>query len=264
MLHYWRMELMAKQQKLSICRREMLFHGMQLFQKREQPEQERLQYPSPSVDFAASRAYFSGDYSSVHHQRYPSLPLANPYIYVFIYNRKGQDVHIMPELLLNIFEEKWAVIEAEYNPDWRYEMVRYVGLLTPTSRKTHPFSCPPPEMRSLDRSKSMTMTVDSKLKQSNFAPVGRAPVLEKLKAKDPHKRDMTFEEKQRLSTNLQCLPSEKLDNIVQIIKNSNLALCQHDDEIEVDIDSVDAETLWELDWFVTNYKKSLSKNKRKA
>ncbi|KAA8526777.1 hypothetical protein F0562_008994 [Nyssa sinensis] len=180
------------------------------------------------------------------------------------YNPKGQDVHIMAELLLNIFEERWAVIEAEYNPDWRYEMVRDAGLLTPTSRKTHPFPRPPPEMRSLDRSESMTMTVDSKLKQSNFAPVGRAPVLKKPKAKDPHKRDMTFEEKQRLSTNLQCLPSEKLDNIVQIIKNSNSALCQHDDEIEVDIDSVDAETLWELDRFVTNYKKSLSKNKRKA
>ncbi|KAA8522163.1 hypothetical protein F0562_012836 [Nyssa sinensis] len=129
----------------------------------------------------------------------------------------------MAELLLNIFEEKWAVIEAEYNPDWRYEMVRYVGLLTPTSRKTHPFPRPP-EMRSLDRSESMTMTVDSKLKQSNFAPVGRAP----------------------------------------IIKNSNSAFCQHDYEIEVDIDSVDAETLWELGRFVTNYKKSLSKNKRKA
>jgi hypothetical protein len=32
----------------------------------------------------------------------------------------------------------------------------------------------------------------------------------------------------------------------------------------VDIDSVDAETLWELDRFVTNYKKSLSKYKRRA
>ena len=34
--------------------------------------------------------------------------------------------------------------------------------------------------------------------------------------------------------------------------------------VEVDIDSVDVETLWELDRLVTNYKKSLSKNKRKA
>uniref|UniRef100_A0A5B6Z0P6 Putative transcription factor GTE4 n=1 Tax=Davidia involucrata TaxID=16924 RepID=A0A5B6Z0P6_DAVIN len=183
------------------------------------------------------------------------------------YNPKGQDVHIMAEQLSKIFEEKWAVIEAEYNVDWRYEMVYDVGLPTPTSRKTHPPHppIPAPEMRSLDRSQSMmTMPVDSRLKQSNSAPVGRTPVPKKPKAKDRDKRDMTFEEKQRLSTNLQSLPSEKLDNIVQIIKKSNSTLCQHDDEIEVDIDSVDAETLWELDRFVTNYKKSLSKNKRKA
>ncbi|ONK70617.1 uncharacterized protein A4U43_C05F35610 [Asparagus officinalis] len=74
---------------------------------------------------------------------------------------------------------------------------------------------------------------------------------------------MTFEEKQKLSNNLQNLPLEKLDNVVQIIKKRNSSLSQHDDEIVVDIDSVDTETLWELDRFVTNYKKSLSKNKRK-
>ncbi|KAK6154294.1 hypothetical protein DH2020_008542 [Rehmannia glutinosa] len=106
------------------------------------------------------------------------------------YNPKGQDVHIMAEQLLEMFEERWAIIEAE---------------------------------------------------------------------------DMTYEEKQRLSTNLQGLPNEKLDAIVQIIiKKRNTALSQHDDEIEVDIDRVDTETLWELDRFVTNYKKGLSKNKRKA
>ncbi|KAK1616786.1 hypothetical protein QYE76_022303 [Lolium multiflorum] len=39
---------------------------------------------------------------------------------------------------------------------------------------------------------------------------------------------------------------------------------QHEDEIEVEIDSMDAETLWELDRFVANFKKNLSKQKRKA
>ncbi|KAF9604751.1 hypothetical protein IFM89_009703 [Coptis chinensis] len=39
-------------------------------------------------------------------------------------------------------------------------------------------------------------------------------------------------------------------------------LYQCDDEIEVDIDVVDVETLWELDRFVTYYKKSLSKKKK--
>lgn len=39
------------------------------------------------------------------------------------YNRKGHEVHAMAEQLLNIFEEKWKVIESECNPDWMYAMV---------------------------------------------------------------------------------------------------------------------------------------------
>ncbi|XP_043688678.1 transcription factor GTE4-like isoform X2 [Telopea speciosissima] len=182
------------------------------------------------------------------------------------YNPKGQDVHVMAEQLLKIFEDKWAAVEVEYNLNTRLGADHDAILPTPTSRKALP-PPPYPEMRrTLDRSESTTLPIDSSLKASNFAPPvpGRTPAPKKPKAKDPHKRDMTYEEKQRLSTNLQSLPSEKLDNIVQIIKKRNSSLCQHDDEIEVDIDSVDAETLWELDRFVTNYKKSLSKNKRKA
>ncbi|CAK9151683.1 unnamed protein product [Ilex paraguariensis] len=180
------------------------------------------------------------------------------------YNPKGQDVHVMAEQLSQIFEERWAVTETEYNPEWRYQMYHDSGLPTPFSRKAPPAYPPASLIRTLERSESMIAPADSKMKPSNSAPVGRTPVPKKPKAKDPNKRDMTFDEKQRLSTNLQSLPSEKLDAIVQIIKKRNSALSQHDDEIEVDIDSVDAETLWELDRFVTNYKKNLSKNKRKA
>ncbi|CAK9133269.1 unnamed protein product [Ilex paraguariensis] len=181
------------------------------------------------------------------------------------YNPKGQDAHVMAEQLSNIFEEKWAVIEADYMRELRLAVDYEVGLPTPTSRKPPPLSLPLSEMRrTLHRSESMTQLVDPKPRSMNSAHSGRTPTPKKPKAKDPNKREMTYEEKQKLSSNLQNLPSEKLDNIVQIIKKRNTALCQHDDEIEVDIDSVDTETLWELDRFVTNYKKSLSKNRRKA
>lgn len=185
------------------------------------------------------------------------------------YNPKGQDVNTMADLLLQMFEEKWAVIEAEYNRELRYSVDYDAGLTTPTSRRAPlPYAplMPHIEMRrALDRSESMTHSVDPKSKFTNLPSFSsRTPALKKPKAKDPHKRDMTYDEKQKLSTNLQSLPSEKLDNIVQIIKKRNSALSQYDDEIEVDIDSVDNETLWELDRFVTNYKKGLSKNKRKA
>ncbi|KAI4333876.1 hypothetical protein L6164_018631 [Bauhinia variegata] len=178
------------------------------------------------------------------------------------YNPTGQDVHIMAEQLSKIFEDRWAIIESDYNREMRYGL-EYGSLSAPSpmSRKAPALLPPPLDMRRiLDRSESMTQPS----KSMSITPSSRTPAPKKPKAKDPHKRDMTYEEKQKLSTNLQSLPSEKLDAIVQIIKKRNSALSQHDDEIEVDIDSVDAETLWELDRFVTNYKKSLSKNKRKA
>ncbi|XVF16885.1 hypothetical protein REPUB_Repub10bG0069900 [Reevesia pubescens] len=181
------------------------------------------------------------------------------------YNPKGQDVHVMAEQLSKIFEDKWAAIEADYIRDMRLAIEYEVSLPMPTPRKAHPVVPPPLDMRRiLDRSESMIRPVDARPKLIATTPSGRTPTPKKPKAKDPYKRDMTYEEKQKLSTNLQSLPSEKLDNIVQIIKKRNSALFQHDDEIEVDIDIVDTETLWELDRFVTNYKKSLSKNKRKA
>lgn len=184
------------------------------------------------------------------------------------YNPKGQDVHVMAEQLLAIFEDKWAAIESEYNYGFRYGVVHDMDLPTPLSRKVQP---PPPQslsrppaldMRVLERAESTMPTDYYRLKPNT--PVGRTPVPKKPKAKDLNKRDMTYDEKQRLSTQLQNLPSDKLDAIIQIIKKGNSSLSQHDDEIEVDIDSVDTETLWELDRLVTNYKKNLSKKKRRA
>ncbi|KAM7250595.1 hypothetical protein ACFE04_022478 [Oxalis oulophora] len=86
----------------------------------------------------------------------------------------------------------------------------------------------------------------------------------KPKAKDPNKREMTMEEKHKLGLGLQSLPQEKMDNVVQIIRKRNGHLRQDGDEIELDIEAVDTETLWELDRFVTNYKKLMSKIKRQA
>ncbi|GFP79160.1 transcription factor gte4 [Phtheirospermum japonicum] len=143
------------------------------------------------------------------------------------YNPKGQDVYVMAEQLSKIFEDKWA------------DMKKTIDI---------PESIDP-------KRKTMDAVV---------AQPGKVPVLKKPKAKDPDKREMTYDEKHKLSVNLQDLPSEKLENVVQIIKKRNSSVSQQDDEIEVDIDSVDTETLWELDRFITNYKKSLSKNKRKA
>ncbi|KAM3742545.1 hypothetical protein ACB098_07G075900 [Castanea mollissima] len=86
----------------------------------------------------------------------------------------------------------------------------------------------------------------------------------KPKAKDPNKREMSIEEKHKLGLGLQSLPPEKMEQVVQIIRKRNGHLKQDGDEIELDIEAVDTETLWELDRLVTNWKKMVSKIKRQA
>ncbi|WOG82684.1 hypothetical protein DCAR_0101850 [Daucus carota subsp. sativus] len=88
--------------------------------------------------------------------------------------------------------------------------------------------------------------------------------LPKPRAKDSNKREMTMEEKQMLGVGLQNLPQEKMPQLVQIIRKRNEQLSQEGDEIELDIEALDTETLWELDRFVTNWKKLVSKTKRQA
>ncbi|KAL3635360.1 hypothetical protein CASFOL_019907 [Castilleja foliolosa] len=165
------------------------------------------------------------------------------------YNPKGHEVHVMAEELLQIFEDRWVTMESDYNYRKATQQAHFaipIPLYAPASAHLRTAS---------------SMAVDPKVQRPH---VVRTPVPKKPKARDENKRDMTYDEKQRLSANLQNLPSEKLDAVIQIIKRRNTELSQNDDEIEVDIDNVDTETLWELDRFVTNYKKNLSKNKRKA
>ncbi|XP_048130110.1 transcription factor GTE4-like isoform X2 [Rhodamnia argentea] len=184
-----------------------------------------------------------------------------------IYNPKGQDVHFMAETMLKLFEDSWKVIEKENNLDHRYD----VSLPTHISKKapTPALIAPPAssvhsDAENLDKSESRPLPVDSRTKPAIPGHPGKKPVPKNPEAQDSHKRDMTYEEKQRLSEDLQTLPSEKLEDVVQIIKKRNPHLFQQEDEIEVDIDSVDSHTLWELDNFVNNHKKSLTKNSRKA
>ncbi|KAK4852676.1 hypothetical protein QYF36_026078 [Acer negundo] len=82
----------------------------------------------------------------------------------------------------------------------------------------------------------------------------RAPPAAKPKAKDPNKREMIMEEKQKLGIGLQSLPPEKIGHVVDILTKRNRNL-RDEVEFEVDVEALDTETLWELDRFVTNYKK---------
>ncbi|MFS8007393.1 putative NET domain-containing protein [Helianthus anomalus] len=73
-----------------------------------------------------------------------------------------------------------------------------------------------------------------------------------------------MEEKQKLGLGLQSMPPEKMPQLLQIVRMRNDYLAQEGDEIELDIEALDTEMLWELDRFVTNWKKLVSKTKRQA
>ncbi|CAN6981527.1 hypothetical protein BRARA_I05417 [Brassica rapa] len=187
------------------------------------------------------------------------------------YNPPGQDVHIMAQVLLQMFEERWAVIESDYNREMRFVTAYEMNLPASTMRSRLGPTMPPPPINVRNSTMDWSSRpADVQHPKPNTTTPGRTPTsartpaLKKPKANEPNKRDMTYEEKQKLSGHLQNLPPDKLDAIVQIVNRRNTAVNLKDEEIEVDIDSVDPETLWELDRFVINYKKGLSKKKRKA
>ncbi|RAL39619.1 hypothetical protein DM860_003152 [Cuscuta australis] len=130
---------------------------------------------------------------------------------------------------------------------------------TPSAPVPHPLN--PPQ-----RQPSPVPTSSPVRAPPQMMPAARGPVpkLPKPKAKDPNKREMHFEEKHKLGMELQNLPEEKMPQLVQIIRKRNQHLAQDGDEIELDIEALDTETLWELDRFVTNWKKMVSKTKRQA
>ncbi|XP_011010083.1 PREDICTED: transcription factor GTE4-like isoform X2 [Populus euphratica] len=142
------------------------------------------------------------------------------------------------------------------------------GPASASARAPSPASFPqtmPLETKTLDRTDSLTELVHSKMKAAKtVANQGRKSVLNKPKKNETVRGVMTYEEKQKLSIHLQSLPSEKLESVVQIIRKRNPGLFQQEDEIEVDIDCFDNETLWELHGYVTNYQKSMGKNEREA
>jgi len=193
------------------------------------------------------------------------------------YNPKGHDVYTMAEQLLTRFEELYRPIHEKLEDlvghdrdfeeelqasSWSHvepERVKKKDNLIPHAK----FQQEPPQPPA---SSSNPPLLQSPVRTPS--PM-RAPPVKPLKqpkpkAKDPNKREMSLEEKHKLGLGLQSLPAEKMEQVVQIIRRRNGHLKQDGDEIELDIEAVDTETLWELDRLVTNYKKMVSKIKRQA
>ncbi|CAF2095333.1 unnamed protein product, partial [Brassica rapa subsp. narinosa] len=171
------------------------------------------------------------------------------------YNSKGQDVYKMAEKLLSQFDVWFDSLKPLPTlPLPRAHLLLHRHLPSRWLAK----------WKHLLRTSQPVNQVEASPLEVGEAPKGRKGKLPKPKAKDPNKREMTMEEKAKLGVNLQELPPEKLGQLIQILKKRTTNLSQDGDEIELDIEELDNETLWELDRFVTNYKKMASKIKRQG
>uniref|UniRef100_A0A2P2LLP6 Uncharacterized protein MANES_10G094400 n=1 Tax=Rhizophora mucronata TaxID=61149 RepID=A0A2P2LLP6_RHIMU len=199
------------------------------------------------------------------------------------YNPKGHEVYALAEQLLSRFEEWFRPIKEEigFDEDENEEQGGQVQEAQASSwdhrnKKNDNENSLQAVMAKSEQAPSSVVVNQNPNPQSMAqlpvrtpSPAVSVPPVKPLKqpkpkAKDPNKREMSLEEKHKLGLGLQSLPSEKMDQVVQIIKKRNRDIRQEGDEIELDIEALDTETLWELDRFVTNYKKMVSKLKRQA
>ncbi|KAI4382086.1 hypothetical protein MLD38_008092 [Melastoma candidum] len=207
------------------------------------------------------------------------------------YNPKGHEVHAMAEALLSMFEEMYEPVCQTYKKDmlegrdtvestvWEEDLLQESGrgepIVMPKTKKpsarpkTEPVTGPRlnPGTELSNRDRFLASEQATSVKKTQFPGVvkqSKAAKLQKPKAKDPNKRDMSFEEKAELGMNLQNLPPEKMGQLLNIIRKGNKQFVRDGDEIELDIEALGTETLWELDRFVCNYKKLASKNRRQG
>eukprot|EP01018_Ginkgo_biloba_P013705 Gb_30202 [translate_table: standard] len=151
------------------------------------------------------------------------------------YNPPGNDVHIMADTLNKMFEEKWLAIERKIR-DSESNVYFTKGIQ----------SIP---------AKQQQQQYDNKIidKPKQFNKPKPAPSSVEHKPKPEHcKRPMSIEEKQKLSRDLEALPGDMPEEIIDFLRKHSSDLSQNEDEIEVDIDAFDNDTLLELRTIVTN------------
>ncbi|CAK9860008.1 unnamed protein product [Sphagnum jensenii] len=166
------------------------------------------------------------------------------------YNPQGHDVYIMASTLAAAFEKLWKGIAGklqQHRGDAGGEVVQEEerllsdnpSLLNDRVEKTRP---PLPRKREM--------------------PVARTVVQSKPESVDIVRRPMTFEEKEKLSKQMESLPEDKLIHVIQIMRKRHPEIGEDNEEVEVDIESIDNETLWELERFISNYVKSKEKKSK--
>lgn len=117
--------------------------------------------------------------------------------------------------------------------------------------------CPTSELKVLSLAKKKT----DRRSQPHIQK--KSPKPPKPHPSDPHKRQMRPEERDKLIRDLESLPVDNVERVANILESRQNPpnMFEESDEIVIELDDIDNDTLWELDRFVTNYKKSRGKKK---
>lgn len=185
------------------------------------------------------------------------------------YNPPGNDVHQMAKGLLNLFEKSWNVISSKMEKQDKGRqpnaMREETGELLENPREGLATQSLQTQKTPNAESVAAPMKKPKTTSKSKGSAKPKAPPKPKAatstNADNKPKREMSYEEKASLVGNLQLLPPSMQDEIIRLMKERNPNLSQKDDEIEVDIDSFDNETLWELDACVKNGLKTVETSK---
>ncbi|XP_004231975.3 transcription factor GTE7 isoform X2 [Solanum lycopersicum] len=202
------------------------------------------------------------------------------------YNPKGQHVHNLAEEYLGIFEEMFKPAYEKYEAEHHkvatimQQVHQQMNLSQPAPNTKLP-PLPVAKKSGSARSHSTLLNQHQSHIHSFSEPVAPLfatpasksppqPVVEmprsartsKLKVKDPNKRLMTEGERDKLGNELQNLPPENMEHVLQLVKRKFPNLTEEGNEVELDLEIIDNETLWELYRYVISDKESMSKIER--
>lgn len=195
------------------------------------------------------------------------------------YNPKCHPIHTLAETMLAKFEELFVPEYQKYETE--YGKIMAGGNVGTKQNRSlaKPMRMPAAEEESdvtglqprlmmnllpVEVEVEVGSVMPTRLQVDNNDPVlSRSRTLPKPKAKkDPNRRPMTIEEKLKLGSDLENLP-QVTEQMIQIVRKANPQLVQVGDEIELDIESLDVETLWELHRLVNYHKRTDSKLRRR-
>mmetsp|Transcript_22157 Transcript_22157/g.46400 ORF Transcript_22157/g.46400 Transcript_22157/m.46400 type:complete len:473 (-) Transcript_22157:630-2048(-) len=167
-----------------------------------------------------------------------------------LYNPVGSDVRIMGDALADLFEKKWqnSNLEGKFAMELEHQKREEDDL-----KNFQSYRGVSKHQKTASQQLDHLQTEINKLKQQ--MPGGK-----KAKPGDDPNADMSFEEKRKLSVNLGMLPAEKLGRVVQIINEGPSKIDNSEEEIELDIDKLDNQTLWRLNKYVNSCLKGAKKN----